>query len=141
MLEAEGYQGALSDILKEGKKQGNRRKKKVDEMLLEEILSRPNMLAAYDRVTGNKGAAGIDGVEAKDFKLQLDREWVQIKSQLQNGSYQPQAVKRVTIPKPNGGERHLGTNLHGPVNPTSDLTSVNETVRTYVLREQLWVPQ
>jgi group II intron reverse transcriptase/maturase len=77
-------------------------------MLLEEILSRPNMLAAYDRVTGNKGAAGIDGVEAKDFKLQLEGEWGQIKFQLENGSYQPQAVKRVTIPKPNGGERHLG---------------------------------
>lgn len=77
-------------------------------MLLEEILSRSNMLAAYDRVTGNKGVAGIDGVEAKDFKVQLDGEWVQIKSQLENGSYQPQAVKRVTIPKPNGGERHLG---------------------------------
>lgn len=77
-------------------------------MLLEEILSRPNMLAAYDRVTGNKGAAGIDEVEAKDFKLQLDQKWVQIKSQLENGSYQPQAVKRVTIPKSNGGERHLG---------------------------------
>lgn len=77
-------------------------------MLLEEILSRPNMLAAYERVTGNKGAAGIDGVEAKDFKSQLDREWIQTKSQLENGSYQPRAVKRVTIPKPNGGERHLG---------------------------------
>jgi RNA-directed DNA polymerase len=77
-------------------------------MLLEEILSRPNMLAAYDRVTGNKGVAGIDGIEAKDFRLQLDREWVQVKTRLENGSYQPQAVKRVTIPKPNGGERHLG---------------------------------
>jgi RNA-directed DNA polymerase len=77
-------------------------------MLLEEILSRPNMLAAYDRVTGNKGAAGTDGVEAKDFKSQLDQKWAQIKFQLEKGSYQPQAVKRVTIPKPNGGERHLG---------------------------------
>jgi hypothetical protein len=37
------------------------------------------MLVAYDRVTGNKGAAAIDGVEAKDFKMQLDREWVQLK--------------------------------------------------------------
>jgi group II intron reverse transcriptase/maturase len=107
MLEAEGYQGALSDILKEGKKQGNR-KKKVDEMLLEEILSRSNMLGAYDRVVDNKGAAGIDGVEARDFQPQLQREWELVKSQLENGSYQPGAVKRVTIPKPNGGERHLG---------------------------------
>jgi group II intron reverse transcriptase/maturase len=107
MLEAEGYQGVLSDILKEGKKQGNR-EKKVDEMLLEEILSRSNMLAAYDRVVGNKGAAGIDGVEATGFQSQLQREWETVKSQLENGSYQPGAVKRVTIPKPNGGERHLG---------------------------------
>jgi hypothetical protein len=77
-------------------------------MLLEEILSRSNMLAAYDRVVGNKGAAGIDGVEAADFQSQLQREWPVVKSQLENGSYQPGAVKRVTIPKPNGGERHLG---------------------------------
>ena len=54
MLEAEWYQGALNDILKEGKKQGDRKKKKVDGMLLEEILSRSNMIAAYDRVVGNK---------------------------------------------------------------------------------------
>lgn len=77
-------------------------------MLLEEILSRSNMLAAYDRVVGNKGAAGIDGVEAADFQSQLQRDWAHVKSQLENGSYQPNAVKRVTIPKPNGGERHLG---------------------------------
>jgi group II intron reverse transcriptase/maturase len=107
MLEAEGYQGALNDILKEGKKQGDR-EKKVDEMLLEEILSRSNLLAAYDRVVGNKGVAGIDGVEASDFQSQLQGDWPQIKAQLENGSYLPGAVKRVTIPKPNGGERHLG---------------------------------
>lgn len=77
-------------------------------MLLEEILSRPNMLAAYDRVVGNKGAAGIDGVEASGFQSQLQREWETLKSQLENGIYQPQAVKRVTVPKSNGGERHLG---------------------------------
>ena len=77
-------------------------------MLLEEILSRSNMLAAYERVVGNKGAAGIDGIEAKEFQSQLQREWELVKSKLENGSYQPNAVKRVTIPKPNGGERHLG---------------------------------
>jgi group II intron reverse transcriptase/maturase len=77
-------------------------------MLLEEILSKSNMAAAYDRVVGNKGAAGVDGVEAKDFLAHLQRNWPLIKSQLETGSYQPGAVKRVTIPKPNGGERHLG---------------------------------
>lgn len=76
--------------------------------MLEEILSRSNMLSAYDRVVGNKGAAGIDGVEAVHFQSQLQRDWAQIKTQLENGSYQPNAVKRVTIAKPNGGERHLG---------------------------------
>ena len=77
-------------------------------MLLEEILSRSNMLAAYDRVVGNKGAGGIDGVEATGFQSQLQRDWEIVKSQLENGSYQPGAIKRVTIPKPSGGERHLG---------------------------------
>lgn len=77
-------------------------------MLLEEILSRSNMLAAYDRVVGNKGAAGVDGIEARDFQSQLQRAWPQVKTQLEEGNYQPGAVKRVTIPKPNGGERHLG---------------------------------
>jgi group II intron reverse transcriptase/maturase len=77
-------------------------------MLLEEILSRSNMLTAYDRVVGNKGAAGVDGIEAADFQFQLQRDWETVKSQLKNGSYRPRAVKRVTIPKPNGGERHLG---------------------------------
>jgi group II intron reverse transcriptase/maturase len=70
------------------------------------------MLAAYDRVVGNKGAAGIDGVEAADFQSQLQREWPVVKTQLENGSYQPGAVKRVTIPKPNGGERHLGIPIY-----------------------------
>lgn len=77
-------------------------------MLLEEILSKSNMESAYERVVGNKGVGGVDGVEAKDFLSQLQREWAQIKSELEIGSYQPRAVKRVTIPKPNGGERHLG---------------------------------
>ena len=77
-------------------------------MLLEEILSKPNMEAAYERVVGNKGASGIDGIEGKDFLNQLQREWAQIRSQLESGNYQPSAVKRVTIAKPNGGERYLG---------------------------------
>jgi RNA-directed DNA polymerase len=77
-------------------------------MLLEEILSKTNMQLAYKRVTGNKGAAGIDGIEAADFAGQLKAEWETVKTKLESGNYQPQAVKRVTIPKPNGGERKLG---------------------------------
>jgi group II intron reverse transcriptase/maturase len=76
--------------------------------MLEEILSKPNMQAAYERVVGNKGAAGVDGIGAVDFLLQLQHDWPLVKERLENGSYKPGAVKRVAIPKPNGGERHLG---------------------------------
>lgn len=77
-------------------------------MLLEEILSRSNLHAAYDRVVSNNGAAGIDGVGSAAFQTQLQREWREVRPLIESGKYLPSAVKRVTIPKPNGGERHLG---------------------------------
>lgn len=77
-------------------------------MLLEEILSKSNMQQAYKQVTGNKGAAGVDGITVTDFSGQLKAEWESVKAAIETGTYQPQAVKRVTIPKPNGGERKLG---------------------------------
>jgi group II intron reverse transcriptase/maturase len=77
-------------------------------MLLEEILSKSNMQSAYTQVTGNKGAAGIDGVVVSQFANQLRTEWPDVKLKLETGDYQPQAVKRVKIPKSNGGERNLG---------------------------------
>jgi len=77
-------------------------------MLLEEILSKSNMESAYARVTSNKGSAGVDGVDVEKFRDQLKRDWALVKSQLESGNYQPNVVKRVTIPKPDGGKRHLG---------------------------------
>jgi group II intron reverse transcriptase/maturase len=77
-------------------------------MLLEEILSKSNMQLAYEQVTGNKGAAGVDGITVTDFSGRLKAEWKSVKAAIETGTYQPQAVKRVTIPKPNGGERKLG---------------------------------
>jgi RNA-directed DNA polymerase len=77
-------------------------------MLLEEIISKSNMQRAYQQVTGNKGAAGVDGIGAANFAGQLKAEWGHVKAKLETGQYQPQAVKRVSIPKPNGGERKLG---------------------------------
>jgi RNA-directed DNA polymerase len=94
--------------LKEGKKRGNRKKKGADEMLLEEIISKSNMQAAYRQVTGNKGAAGVDGIGLAGFPRQLKADWEAVRTKLETGTYQPQAVKRVSIPKPNGGERKLG---------------------------------
>jgi RNA-directed DNA polymerase len=92
--------------LKEGRKQGNRKERK--KMLLEQIISKSNMRAAYARVVGNKGAGGVDGVEAGNFAGQIKAEWEAIRTSLETGAYEPKAVRRVKIPKPNGGERKLG---------------------------------
>jgi group II intron reverse transcriptase/maturase len=77
-------------------------------MLLEEIISKSNMHLAYERVVGNKGAAGVDGIGMLDFASEVRAKWPLIKSQLEKGEYHPQAVKRVKIPKANGGVRLLG---------------------------------
>src|SRR5690606_33363017 len=102
-------QGALSDILKENRRHGNREKKRMqNEMLLEEIISSSNLHQAYDQVVGNKGAPGTDNVGHVEFKEQLSCEWRDVKLQLEQGEYRPLPIKRVKIPKPNGGERLLG---------------------------------
>jgi retron-type reverse transcriptase len=77
-------------------------------MLLEEIISKSNMQAAYRQVTGNKGAAGVDGIGGAGFPDQLKAEWETVRTKLETGRYQPGAVQRVSIPKPNGGEGKLG---------------------------------
>lgn len=77
-------------------------------MLLERILSLENMTRAFKRVTANKGASGIDGMQTDELRDYLNTSWAFIKAGLLDGSYRPCAVKRVVIPKPGGGERHLG---------------------------------
>ena len=78
------------------------------QMLLESMVSRQNMVEAFKRVKSNKGAGGVDGVEIEGFKTQLDLRWNGVKTAILEGSYQPEAVRRVEIPKPNGGIRLLG---------------------------------
>ncbi len=76
--------------------------------LLEEILTRDNLLRAWKRVKANKGAAGVDEVTVTDFPAWARAHWPDIKAQLLAGEYQPVAVRRVWIPKPNGDQRPLG---------------------------------
>lgn len=76
--------------------------------LMEEVISRSNMMAAYSRVVSNKGAAGIDKMTVEDLKSYLMKDWPRIKEELLNGTYQPQPVRKVEIPKPGGGVRMLG---------------------------------
>ena len=76
--------------------------------MLETILSRENMLQAYRAVERNGGSGGVDGVEMADFKAHQQAVWPSVKEALLSGCYKPSPVKRVTIPKPGGGKRHLG---------------------------------
>ena len=76
--------------------------------LMEQVVSRANMMAAYVRVVGNKGAAGIDKMTDADLKSFLVEHWPRIREDMLAGRYQPQAVRGVEIPKPGGGVRLLG---------------------------------
>jgi RNA-directed DNA polymerase len=66
------------------------------------------MQQAWKRVKSNKGAAGIDGLGIEETAERLMWEWPVIREQLLRGTYRPQPVRRVTIPKPDGGQRELG---------------------------------
>lgn len=76
--------------------------------LLERIVARENLMRAWQRVKANKGAAGCDDVSVLDFPAWARQHWPTIKSQLMEGKYQPNAVRRVWIPKANGDQRPLG---------------------------------
>ncbi len=76
--------------------------------LMERVLARENVWQAWKRVKANQGAPGIDGMRIEDFAEFARLHWAGIRQALRDGSYQPQAVRRVSIPKPGGGERLLG---------------------------------
>lgn len=76
--------------------------------LLEEILSRENMRLAYRKVKANKGASGIDGITVEEIDTYLKENWEDIREKIQKRKYKPLPVRRVEIPKPNGGIRNLG---------------------------------
>jgi RNA-directed DNA polymerase len=76
--------------------------------LMEKVLDRQNLLLALRRVEENKGAPGIDKVTVNDLRDHIREHWARIERELLEGTYQPQPVRRVEIPKPNGGTRLLG---------------------------------
>jgi len=81
---------------------------KNNEQLMEEVCGRENCLQALKRVKSNKGSAGIDGMTVDALTVYLKEHWPAIREQLLRGAYKPQPVKRVEIPKPDGGVRQLG---------------------------------
>ncbi len=110
-----GTPEAASDGIRSGQREGSQThtacaEKFGDELteLMEEVLRKENLMRAYKRVKSNKGAAGVDGMTVDELMPYCQKHWDEIKEQLQNGTYKPQPVKRVEIPKPDGGTRVLG---------------------------------
>ena len=80
----------------------------IDEQLMEEVCGRENCKRALARIKANKGSAGVDGMTVQQLPEFLKQHWPVIREQLLSGIYKPQPVKRVEIPKPDGGIRKLG---------------------------------
>jgi group II intron reverse transcriptase/maturase len=76
--------------------------------LLQAVLTRANLQRAWKRVKANRGVAGVDGLDIPQTAVHLKVHWPEIRDQLLQGKYRPSPVRRVTIPKPDGGQRELG---------------------------------
>src|SRR5271163_4923812 len=76
--------------------------------LMEEVCERENLKEALRRVKANKGSPGVDGMTVGGITDYLKQHWPAIREQLLSGTYAPQPVRRVEIPKPDGGVRKLG---------------------------------
>ena len=81
---------------------------KTDNTLLEKMLNDENIMEAYKQVKRNKGAPGIDGMTVSELKEYLDENLDRIREQIRTRKYKPSPVRRVEIPKDNGGVRNLG---------------------------------
>lgn len=82
--------------------------KSTGSALLKAALTRENLQQALKRVRANKGAAGVDGLDISQTVEHLRSKWPAIREQLLRGTYRPSPVRRVRIPKPDGGQRELG---------------------------------
>ncbi len=80
----------------------------LNEKLMESILTGENLRAAYERVKANKGSSGVDGMSVDAFAGHAEKHWPGIAKKLRTGTYQVGAIRGVSIPKPQGGERRLG---------------------------------
>ena len=117
-----GHQGAEPFVAKPAPESSA-----VTEQLMEEVCDRENLVRAWKRVRQNKGSPGVDGMTIGDTRDYLREHWPSIRSQLLERTYQPQPVKRVEIPKPDGGVRKLGcdgTIDGGGVQPRESCQSV-----------------
>ena len=109
--------------------------------LMDAVCERGNLMLAYQRVVENQGAAGVDGIGIAEFKDHLKQHWPTIKAKLLAGDYMPQPVRRVEMPKPQGGgqdARH--TNADGSHDPASVASGARAALRGGILRIELRLP-
>jgi len=109
---AEEYRGEAPNGLGEGTETFTAKRgtesPAINEQLMEEVCGRENCKQALARIKANKGSAGMDGMTVQQLPEYLKQHWPKIREQLLSGTYKPQPVKRVEIPKPDGGIRKLG---------------------------------
>lgn len=84
------------------------RNRTTEPVTLEGVLARENLNAAWVQVQANDGAAGVDGLDIKQSRERIRKDWTKIEAALRSGRYEPAAVRAHSIPKANGGERVLG---------------------------------
>jgi RNA-directed DNA polymerase len=87
---------------------GGGKKKEKKSGMLEEILNRWNIEKALEQVMRNKGAGGVDGMQTDELRDYLNANWQSLRMKILEGSYEPSPVRKVEIPKPQGGVRMLG---------------------------------
>ena len=85
-----------------------RDERKSDVELWKQVWGKENLSTALKRVESNRGAPGTDGMTVKDLRAYLKEHWLEIREALESGAYKPTPVRRVEIPKPDGGVRLLG---------------------------------
>jgi RNA-directed DNA polymerase len=106
-LTGEAREARRGETESSGATGGDERPARTDR-LMEEVCERDNLKEAVRRVKANKGSAGVDGMSVGALTDYLSQHWPAIRDRLLHGTYQPQPVRRVEIPKPDGGVRKLG---------------------------------
>ncbi len=112
----------------------------MGEQFMEAVCEWSNIQQAVRRVMRNHGSAGVDGMTVHQLPVSLKQHWPTLRAHLLAGTYEPQPVKRVEIPKPDGGRRRLGipTVLDRCIQQAVLQVLQGEWDRTF-FRPQLWV--
>lgn len=107
--------------------------------MLELIMDRRNVEKALLQVERNKGVGGVDGMQTDELRDYLYADYQQLRQEILTGSDKPSPVKKVEIPKPQGGVRMLGIpTVDRPPAPTSYQPMVIPILRTHLFSIQLW---